>query len=97
MKRPLFFITNLLFGFTSCDPAEWLHGSNETWFFKNTTDVVLKVYEKDYKGHILEELNTDKYFVAALTPRVGVELFRHFRVGTVGPTISVTFGGGKKE
>ena len=62
----------------------------------------------DPEGNILEELNTDKYFVAALTPRVGVELFRHFRVGiqlriptdgevTVGPTISVTFGGGKKE
>ena len=66
------------------------------------------MYEKDYKGHILEELNTDKYFAAALTPRVGVELFRHFRAGiqlciptdgevTVGPTISVTFGGRKKE
>ena len=62
----------------------------------------------DPEGNIHEELNTDKYFVAALTPRAGVELFRHFRVGiqlriptdgevTVGPTISVTFGGGKKE
>ena len=62
----------------------------------------------DPEGNILEELNTDKYFVAALTPRAGVELFRHFRVGiqlriptdgevTVGPTISLTFGGGKKD
>ena len=62
----------------------------------------------DPEGNIHEELNTDKYFVAALTPRAGVELFRHFRVGiqlriptdgevTVGPTISLTFGGGKKE
>lgn len=62
----------------------------------------------DPEGNILEELNTDKYFVAELTPRAGVELFRHFRVGiqlriptdgevAVGPTISVTFGGGKKE
>ena len=62
----------------------------------------------DPEGNIHEELNTDKYFVAALTPRAGVELFRHFRVGiqlriptdgevTVGPTISVTFGGVKKE
>ena len=47
MKRTLFFITSLLFVFTSCDPAEWLHGSNETWFFKNTTDVVLKVYHSN--------------------------------------------------
>ena len=62
----------------------------------------------DPEGNIHEELNTDKYFVAALTPRAGVELFRHFRVGiqlriptdgevTVGPTISLTFGGGKKD
>ena len=62
----------------------------------------------DPEGNILEELNIDKYFVAALTPRAGVELFRHFRVGiqlriptdgevTVGPTISLTFGGGKKD
>ena len=62
----------------------------------------------DPEGNILEELNTDKYFLAALTPRAGVELFRHFRVGiqlriptdgevTVGPTISFTFGGGKKD
>lgn len=46
--------------------------------------------------------------VAALTPRAGVELFRHFRAGmqlriptdgevTVGPTISLAFGGGKKD
>ena len=62
----------------------------------------------DPEGNILEELNTDKYFVAALTPRAGLELFRHFRFGmqlriptdgevTVGPTMSLTFGGGKKK
>ena len=62
----------------------------------------------DHEGNVLEEFNTDKYFVAALTPRAGVELLRHFRVGmqlriptdgevTVGPTISITFGGGKKH
>lgn len=62
----------------------------------------------DPEGKILEELNTQKYFVAALTPRAGVELFRHFRIGmqlriptdgevTFGPTISITFGGGKKD
>lgn len=62
----------------------------------------------DPEGNILEELDTHKYFVAALTPRVGVELFRHFRIGlwlriptdgevTVGPSISVTLGGGKKD
>ena len=62
----------------------------------------------DPDGNIHEELNTDRYFVAALTPRAGVELFRHFRVGiqlriptdgevTIGPTISLTFGGGKKD
>lgn len=54
------------------------------------------------------DLPQNRSLKAALTPRVGVELFRHFRVGiqpriptdgevTVGPTISVTFGGGKKE
>lgn len=62
----------------------------------------------DSEGNILEELNTHKYLVAALTPRVGVELFRHFRIGiqlriptdgevTAGPTICITFGGGKKD
>lgn len=61
----------------------------------------------DPEGNVLEEFNTDKYFVAALTPRAGVELFRHFRIGmhlriptdgevTVGPSMSVTLGGGKK-
>ena len=70
-----------------------------------------KVFEGctvDPEGKILEELNTQKYFVAALTPRAGVELFRHFRIGmqlriptdgevTVGPTISFTLGGGQKD
>lgn len=61
----------------------------------------------DTEGNILEELDTHNYFVAALTPRVGIELFRHFRIGmllriptdgevTVGPSISLTLGGGKK-
>ena len=62
----------------------------------------------DGNGNILEELDTHKYFVAALTPRVGIELFRHFRIGlhvriptdgevTVGPSISLTLGGGKND
>lgn len=62
----------------------------------------------DPEGNIFEESYTRKYFVAALTPRAGVELFRHFRIGmqvriptdgevTIGPIISVTFGGGKKD
>ena len=61
----------------------------------------------DPEGNVFEEFNTDKYFAAALTPRAGVELFRHFRIGmylriptdsevTVGPSMSVTLGGGKK-
>ena len=47
MKRVVIFIAFMLIVFTSCDPAEWLHGSNETWFFKNTTDVVLEVYHSN--------------------------------------------------
>ena len=43
MKRVMIFIASMLIGFTSCDPAEWLNGSDEKWFFKNATDVVLKV------------------------------------------------------
>ena len=77
--------------------AKAVHDAEEAYYLANG----------QYAGNF-EELNIDKYFVAALTPRVGVELFRHFRVGiqlriptdgevTVGPTISVTFGGGKKE
>ena len=60
------------------------------------------------EGNILEESDTQHFFVAALTPRAGVELFRHFRVGlqlriptdgkvTAGPSVSVTFGGGRKD
>lgn len=62
----------------------------------------------DADGNIFEELKTEKYFVAALTPRIGVELFRHLRIGmhvriptdgevTVGPSVSLTFGGGRKD
>ena len=43
MKRVMIFIASMLIGVTSCDPAEWLNGSDEKWFFKNATDVVLKV------------------------------------------------------
>lgn len=60
------------------------------------------------EGNILEESATQHFFVAALTPRAGVELFRHFRVGlqlriptdgkvTAGPSVSITFGGGRKD
>lgn len=43
MKRTFLFVISLLFVFTSCDPVEWLSESDEKWFFKNATDVVLKV------------------------------------------------------
>lgn len=57
---------------------------------------------------IVEEWKRDRHFVASLTPRVGVELFRHVRVGllarvptdgdvTIGPSISVVLGGGKRR
>ena len=72
------------------------------------TRQVFEGYTVDSDGKILEKLNTHKYFVVALTPRAGVELLRHFRIGmqlriptdgevTVGPTISFTLGGGKKD
>ena len=59
-------------------------------------------------GEISEEWDLKRYFVAALTPRFGVELFRHFRIGiqvriptdgevTVGPSMSLAIGGGKKD
>lgn len=47
MKRVVIFIAFMLIGFISCDPAEWLHGSDEKWFFKNGTDVVLTISHSD--------------------------------------------------
>ena len=47
MKRVVIFIAFMLIGFISCDPAEWLHGSDEKWFFKNATDVVLTISHSD--------------------------------------------------
>ena len=47
MKRVVIFIAFMLIGFISCDPAEWLHGSDEKWFFKNGTDIVLTISHSD--------------------------------------------------
>lgn len=47
MTRVVIFIAFMLIGFISCDPAEWLHGSDEKWFFKNGTDVVLTISHSD--------------------------------------------------
>ena len=47
MNRAIFFRASILLAFTSCDPAEWLHGSDEKWFFKNATDVVLTISHSD--------------------------------------------------
>lgn len=72
---------------------------------------ILETFESCYtteNGDIIENWDENKHFAAALTPRMGVEAFRHFRVGlllriptsgevTFGPTISYTFGGGKKK
>ena len=50
MKRVAIFIAFMLIGFTSCDPAEWLHGSDEKWFFKNATDIVLTISHSDMEA-----------------------------------------------
>ena len=50
MKRVAIFIAFMLIVFTSCDPAEWLHGSDEKWFFKNATDIVLTISHSDMEA-----------------------------------------------
>lgn len=70
------------------------------------------VLEKRYfdsDGELIQEWDSERYFVAALTPRIGIEFFRHFRLGfnvriptdgEITSGISMSFlilGGGKKR